>query len=257
MISGLSTLGDLVIRYTTGPTSTGNSKDKNTAAIVGGVTLVVFTTGAHYGLGAISRSLAPRKIVNIQEDANQKWGLPPNIKKTLDKLFEGSSYRSVDALPFYPAILDLGDKADPKNYVKREKMEAPIMKGTVGAYRFIAIKVDAEPSSEYVRKNCNVVGDYSLNSEGSKEERILLLHQYYPDGPHQEGENGALLWYAGRGQSDIHPEFLEMVFTCPEDGSGPIQEQKENFKRVKNLIKNSVQEDRKGLIWTIPQTGGV
>ncbi|MES2199347.1 MAG: hypothetical protein V4489_04185 [Chlamydiota bacterium] len=252
MINRLSTLGDLVIRSATGPTGTGNSKDKNRAAIVGGVTLVVFSTGAYYGLGAISRSLAPKKIVNIQEDANQKWGLPPNIKKTLDKLFEGSSYRSVDDLPFYPVILG------PKDSVEREKMKAPIEKGTIGGKRFIVIQLDAEPSDEHFQKNCPMVAEQLIGLQDRKVKSVLFLFQSLPDGPHKGVENGACVWDGGRGDSSLEPKYFEWNFTYSSDGSGPTNSQKGNFERVKNLIKNGAQGDLRDLVWRIPQeTDGV
>ncbi len=236
MISRLATLGDLVIRSTIGSTNTSNSKDKNTAAIVGTVTLVVFSAGAYYGLSSISRSLAPRVVTqSAQEKANLNWGLPSGIKKTLDKLFEGSPYQSVDALPFYPATLDGED-------VQREKMEAPVMKGTIAGYRFIVIKVDTEVPEAWR----DVVID-------CKAKETLLLYQLYKDGPNKEGIDGAFVWEGGLGDLYLKPEFFTGNFTYPHDGSGPIHSQKDNFERVQNLIKNGVGEDLRGWTWKIPK----
>ena len=269
MINGLRTIGNSVLSSTIGSSKTDTSKDKNTAALVGTITLVVFSTGAYYGARAIFRSfttlvkenslphssVAPSTVeekvnktvivaLTPQDEANIRWGLPQGVKKTLDKLFEGSPY-SIDALPFYPSPLD------PKEFVEREKMTAPIMKGTIGGHRFIAIKLDGELTDDHINTHASLVADILLKKKDRSVKDTLVLGQYYKDGPGPWGlKDGALMWDGGRGHSSFEPQFFTWNFTY-EDGSGPTNSQKDNFARVQNLIKTGASKDLRGMAWKI------
>ncbi len=258
MINRLTTIGDAIRLSTIGPISTNNPKDTNKTVLVGTVAFVVFSAGAYYRLCANSRNLAPKmiekadeqervtiKLSNLQKEQNLEWGLPLSVKKTLDKLFEGSCYHSIDALPLFPVRPD-------DEVIKRESMAAPIMKGTIHGHRFIAIKVDTELSDEYIE------GDFSLTmgclfEKDRRVKEIFFLYQSNKDEPGIQTKIEALAWDEGKGGGIIHqPHFFTKSFTYSHNGSGPVEGQEDNFERVKALIKNGVIEDLKGLTWKIP-----
>lgn len=248
MISRLMTLENLFIRSVTDPTNN-NSKDKNPSELVGAAAKFLFSGGSLYGLNILSRSLALRVIAQspAQDEANLKWGLPLNVKKTLDKLFEGSRYHCVDALPFYPTILGADD------LIEREKMEAPIMKGTLAGRRFIVIKIDSDLPDEVIRKCFSSEANSIIETNDRKIDNLLILYQSHKDGPGPHGlKDGALIWKGGMGNGVIAPQFLSWIFT-DKDGSGPTDSQKDNFELTKNLIKNGSGLDTTRVPWSIPK----
>ena len=238
MINGLRTIGTSVLNSTIGSSKADNAKDKNTEAVVGAVTLVVFSIGTCYGLSAISRSLTTKIITPLtpQEEANLKWGLPLAVKVTLDKLFEGSPY-SIDALPFYPNCFEA-------HHVEKEKMTAPIMKGTIDGHRFIAIKLEGDLTDGYINEHASFIAEDVLKKPRNVKD-ILVLHQYRKD--------KELMWDGGRGHSYLNANFFTWNFTYGEDGSGPTDSQKDNFARVQNLIKTGAGPDIRGMVWKIPK----
>ena len=189
------------------------------------------------------------KTSNIKVRNNIHVTIPSEVKKTLDQLFQGSSY-AIDNLPIYPFILNQKDHGAPK----REVMMAPVMKGiTDDGHPFIAIKVDCNLRDEDIEKNA---GSYEEIQNYYKTHRqlkdTLVLYQYHSNGPLFWGGEGKFMWdQLGRGQS-MSPSFFTWNFTYAEDGTGPTKSQKDNFKLVQTLLKTGQSEDLSGLIWRIP-----
>lgn len=195
-------------------------------------------------LGTIGDLVIRSSMRQSNEEANLKWGLPSEIKKTLDKLFEGSSYCSVDTLPLYPVRPD-------DEIIKRESMLDPIMKGTIHGHRFIAIKLDTELTDEYIEGNLSLTMECLFEKDRTVKE-IFFLYQCNKNEMGIQTKNEALAWDEARGQSVHGPHFFTKSFTCSQDGFGPVEGQEGNFERVKILIKDGVSKDLRGLTWKIP-----
>lgn len=208
----------------------GNSKDKNKTAVIEDENLVL--------------SLDER-ITTLQR-ANLQWGLLPEVKKTLDQLFEGSLY-SIDTLPFYPS-----NSED----IKREIMEVPIMKGTLSGKRFIAIKLDTYLTNNYIKTKIPSA-HHSIYKANRQRKELLVLAQAYEDGPSPHGYgDGVFAWNQSlgkEGRSTPTPSFFTSEFTNLSDGSGPTFFQKDNFAKVQTLIQTGEGKDENDLIWKIPK----
>lgn len=196
-----------------------------------------------------------------RDQAQVSWRLARQVKITLDKLFEGSPY-SVDELPLYEAPLD--------DYVDRERMVAPIVKGTLGGHRFIAIKLDGYVTDDYVKTIFSVthketIDYFQKNPTERSLKKVLVLYQWGSDGPYPflheyfseeklPWNTGALRWDQLDKKTSYGPSFFDGPITSKKDGSGPIESQKNNFKNVQSLIRTGVAKDLNGLIWKIPET---
>lgn len=262
MLSRLAAVGNFLIRITTGSNNPINAEDTNRAVTIDTAISSISSTNVYRGSDVIPKSLTPR--ITAQNEANsdrledsraaltvntvtsfvtpsskiedQDWGLPPGVKKTLDELFRGSSYHSVDVLPVYLVSPD-------DNSVEREKMEASIMKGTINGHKFIVIKVDSKPSVEYIQEYFPTVTREIL-ARNREMKGTLFLYQYR--------ENRAFIWGGGKGSGPHRPMFFTENFINSEDGSLSCDQEK-NFHRVKKLIKHGVAKDLRGLIWKIPE----
>lgn len=172
---------------------------------------------------------------------NIKVTIPPEIKTTLDSLFEGSPY-SIDNLPVYPIILDKEKHGVPK----RKNMTAPIMKGTSDDGRpFIIMKVDCNLRDEDIEEHVlEEEQDYYKAHRQLKD--VLILFQYKTTDP--------LMWDQFDRNRSLDPSFFTRNFTDAKDGTGPTNSQQDNFKLVHTLLKTGESPDTNGLIWRISST---
>jgi hypothetical protein len=167
--------------------------------------------------------------------------IPPEVKKTLDQLFEGSPY-AIDTLPIYPIVLNMNNHPA----AKREKMTAPVMKGTCDDGRpFIAIKVDCTLRNENIEKAGLHKALEHAYKNNPQLEKVLCLYQNF-------SFCSNFIW-SQIGSGSMFPEFFTWNFTY-QDGSGPTESQKDNFKRVQTLLKTGQSEDNRGLVWHISTT---
>jgi hypothetical protein len=167
--------------------------------------------------------------------------IPSEVKKALDQLFEGSPY-AIDNLPIYPKQHDT---------IERKEMKAPVMKGITDGLPFIAIKVDCNLRDEDIEKNVNIEIYKAYYKTHGLLKDILVIYQYQSNGPLFWGGKGEFVWdQLDRGRL-MRPSFFTRNFTCPEDGTGPTNSQKNNFKLVQTLLQRGQSEDTRGLIWRI------
>lgn len=128
-------------------------------------------------------------------------------------------------------------------------MNAPIVKGIAdGGRPFIAIKVDCNLRDEDIK-------DYVESVQKSckanpKLEDILVLYQSHLKGKLFWGGEGEYMW-SQMPVGSLAPTFFTWNFTYPENGSGPTETQKENFKLVQTLLQTGQSPDVNGLIWSI------
>ena len=199
-----------------------------------------------------NNSLQEPNTSTLSEDLNIKngmWGLPSIVKATLNKLFEGSEYQSVDHIPFYKDQV-VGE------YPKRAEMTAPVMKGSIGVetekYRYIAIKVEGDLTQDYIE-------NYMGTGEPLKESvarTLLVINQRFSDGSissERADWDGSHLWDGARGDKIDQPQFFTWAFTAPKDGSGPTKSQERNFENLKKLIVNGTAIDLRGVSWRVKE----
>lgn len=235
-----------------------DSRKDQAKAWVSTLALGILSFGICHAICAIRRcikhkphdqsSSQDKKVSNIKDSVIKpekkiiQVNIAPEIKKTLDTLFEGSPY-SIDALPIYPIVQDT---------FNRNEMSAPVMKGiTENGRPFIVIKVDCDLKDEDIEK---IESSKIQNIYRAKRQlkAVLVLYQYHKDGPLSDGE-GKFMWdQLGRGKL-LQPDFFSWNFTYAEDGSGPTDSQIENFKLVQTLLKTGSSQDNKGLTWNIPK----
>ncbi len=221
-------------RFIMGSAATNNSKDTAKVAPADATTSAVFSTNAYRGSDVIPKSLSPKIVA--QNEMIPDWELSQDVKRTLDKIFKGSSYSSVDDLPIYP--VDPND-----NYIERDKMEASVMKGIINGHRFIIIKLDANLSTEYIQKYYPVATEEVL-ARNQKIEGTLFLYQYRGDKD--------FVWGGGKGSGPHRPKFFTKNFIVSEDGA-LSNGQERNFNAVRTLIKKGASQDLRGLIWKISE----
>lgn len=199
-----------------------------------------------FGLRNLALDIQSSEETDVQAkkpkiQTNIKVTIPSEVKTTLDQLFEGSSY-SIDNLPVYPIIIN-NHHATPE----RKKMTAPVMKGMCDDGRaFIMMKVDCDLKDQDIERHSSYEEIQNYYKTNRQLEDVLILFQYRKTDP--------LMWdQLGRGRP-MHPSFFTWNFTYSEDGTGPTNSQKENFKLVQTLLKTGESNDTNGLIWRISLT---
>jgi hypothetical protein len=175
---------------------------------------------------------------SIKAPSNIEVKIPPQVKITLDKLFEDSPY-SIDNLPIYPIVVNDRDHTTPK----RETMTDPVMKGIdVYGKPFIVIKMDCDLKDEDIEKVYITRRDGYRNNRHLTEVLVLVPSNISPLMLHQ------------MGLGSMRPLFFTKSFTSYKDGSA-VNDQKGNFEAVQTLLKTGKSPDSRGLVWSIPDFG--
>ena len=118
---------------------------------------------------------------------------------------------------------------------------------------FIAIKVDCNLRDKDLEKIAGLHEEIQNHYKTHREiNEILFLYQYDANGPLYYGGEGKFVWKQSCGTT-MQPLFFTSNFTYPENGSGPTDSQKNNFKLVQTLLTTGESEDTRGLIWHIPK----
>lgn len=206
-----------------------DTKQERIIALVASIACGILTVGICHAVCAAIRYFTHRSV---------EFKVPEEVKPTLNRLFEGSSY-SLNTLPVYPTVLNELNHPNPV----REEMAAPVMKGMFDDGRaFIVIKLDCTLSDENI-ENSGIEEEYKNLRRGQRQLKdILMLFQYRVTDP--------LMWDQ-LGRSSGRPSFFTWNFTYAEDGTGPTKSQEGNFKLVQTLLKTGESPDTHGLIWRI------
>jgi len=258
-----------------------SKKEKVIAAIFSVAVCYLIYTLRNYFSGAPVRSNS--KVFHLASSGH----IDPNVKKTLDALFQGSSYGPTDNLPSHPS----GHRSRLPREELRKNMTHPVMKGILrpnDSRPFIAIKVDCTLSEENVKSLKEFLREKFSNQEerapfeellqqGRRLEDCLILMQDLPRGALKELGYGECLWSEisqhdlleasswsfpdGEGESEtktspenfLAPHFFSANLTSPKDGNGPVTGEEDNFANVQKLLQGEARADLNGLIWKIPE----
>lgn len=188
------------------------------------------------------KSLSKDPVTEEMRKANAAWGLPLNVKTTLDPLFIDSPY-SIDTIPFYPVTSSTES-------IEREAMTTPIMKGTLNGHHFVVIKVDYDLSDEQTVKKCPLLKRVSLKHDRKIQETILLVQTY--ENNLNKYRKKKFSWIQLNERDFPSPAFFDQNFISNK-GLGPTPSQKDNFKLLQTLIKTGTGQDHQGLTWTISE----
>lgn len=182
-----------------------------------------------------SSSMTPLELHSPDAQSNlpvkDEVRINPNVKKTLDKLFEGSRF-SVDTLPVYSIIIDRSNPTP-----KRESMTAPIMKGKTNEGQvFIIIKVDSKD-----------------DDPEDQLKDIIILTQDNTYGLVEKDGKREHVWIQLNAHERHAPSFFTGPFTFALDGSGPTEREKQQFPLVQALLKGQSAVDLRRQEWHMPK----
>lgn len=223
--------------------------------IVRTVALIVFATAIYCAVRIVQRCWKPKdcqgdevnklgkKILNKDPEKIEEKKLVlktneivkkihPKVRETLNRLFEGSKYGSIEKLPPYPIMVD-----NTENFASREHMTKPVMIGDMDDGRqFILIKADCIVTEE------NRIIFFNTGIGTRIEKHIVLYQRFDPT-------RNRFLWESNRTEH-AEPVFFSWTFISDDGSLNELQ--KTNFDRLKTLLKTGEGQDINGLTWTIP-----